>query len=657
MPPPFSEPLDRRVLLAVTPGPEFRVNTFTTNDQLYPATAMDADGDFVIVWESQGQDDMPSLSQGIYGQRYNAAGSPVGGEFLVNTTTAGAQTLPAVAMSPGGAFVVAWEGGDAAVQKGVFARRYDAAGVPQGGEFLVNTTTANQQENPTVAMDADGDFVIAWQSFGQDHPLPGTDYGVYAQRFNAAGVKQGGEFLVNQFTQDHQYFPSAGMDHAGNFVIAWHSIHQGPGDTSQVYARRYGADGAAVTGEFRVSTRFDTSTNASNPSVAMDADGDWAVAWTSVGPEPQGALGVLVKRYGAAGGALFTEVLANTQPGRNQRLPSVATGAGGDFVVVWESDETVPTSGPVCIWGQRFTAGGARIEGNFQVNVSVTGGQPLPSVATDDAGDFIAAWNTYGLDSAATVRRGGVYGRLYSEPHAPRATQVYVRSSVWPAAFLDYIQAQGLGHGDFGYAVGGGAGQLADLPWTNLNRISVSFDADVQVDAGDLSLRGVNIANYPVASFSYNSGTHTGTWTLANTIGTDKVLLDVDGDSASAVRAAGGGQVLDGEWTTGRNFPSGDGSAGGDFRFRIDVLPGNVNRAGSVLAEDFSAVKARFFRSTTNPGSGPNPYSIFHDVDGSGAILADDFSGVKARFFTTLPASEPALSLSPKNRRILHEAF
>ena len=73
----------------------------------------------------------------------------------------------------------------------------------------------------------------------------------------------------------------------------------------------------------------------------------------------------------------------------------------------------------------------------------------------------------------------------------------------------------------------------------------------------------------------------------------------------------------------------------------MDVLPGNVNRTGSVLADDFSAVKARFFRSTTAPGTGSTAYTVFHDVDGSGAILADDFSAVKARFFTSLPGPEP----------------
>ncbi len=51
------EKLEGRALMAVTPlGGEFRVNTFTTNSQTNPATAMDADGDTIVVWHSSGQD-------------------------------------------------------------------------------------------------------------------------------------------------------------------------------------------------------------------------------------------------------------------------------------------------------------------------------------------------------------------------------------------------------------------------------------------------------------------------------------------------------------------------------------------------------------------------------------------------------------------------
>jgi len=53
-------------------------------------------------------------------------------------------------------------------------------------------------------------------------------------------------------------------------------------------------------------------------------------------------------------------------------------------------------------------------------------------------------------------------------------------------------------------------------------------------------------------------------------------------------------------------------------------------------------VKQKFFSGASNPGSGASAYSIFHDVNGSGSILADDFSAVKSRFFNTLPGGVPA---------------
>ena len=75
-----------------------------------------------------------------------------------------------------------------------------------------------------------------------------------------------------------------------------------------------------------------------------------------------------------------------------------------------------------------------------------------------------------------------------------------------------------------------------------------------------------------------------------------------------------------------------------------------------MLANDFSEVKRKFFASTSNPGTGPGAYSVFHEVNGSGSILANDFSAVKSRFFNTLPSPEPAGSdlskLGPTARRL-----
>ena len=210
-------------------------------------------------------------SNGIYAQRYNAAGVATGSEFQVNTYTTGGQNSPSVAMDSDGDFVVAWhsfaQDGD---NNGIFAQRYDAAGVATGSEFQVNTYTTLGQRRPSVAMDAEGDFVVAWESNGQD----GDSYGVFAQRYAATGVAQGSEFQVNTYTTSFQRDPSVAIDSEGDFVVVWESFQDGDG--SGVYAQNYNAAGAPQGIEFRVNTY--TSRNQFSPSVAMDAAGGFVVA-------------------------------------------------------------------------------------------------------------------------------------------------------------------------------------------------------------------------------------------------------------------------------------------------------------------------------------------------------------------------------------------
>jgi hypothetical protein len=168
---------------AQTPaGTEFSVNTYTTNNQRNPSIGMDSDGDFVIALNSSGQD---GSNNGVYAQRYNSAGAPQGTEFLVNTYTASDQRNPSIGMDSDsdGDFVIAWQSRNQDGSAfGVYAQQYNSAGAPQGTEFLVNTYTTSYQYNPSVGMDNDGDFVIAWESYGQD----GSGWGVYAQRYAAA---------------------------------------------------------------------------------------------------------------------------------------------------------------------------------------------------------------------------------------------------------------------------------------------------------------------------------------------------------------------------------------------------------------------------------------------------------------------------------------
>src|SRR5207248_10533405 len=113
-------------------------------------------------WQSNGQD---GSGWGIYARRYNSSGTALGNEFRVTTTTNGNQDQPSVAMAPDGRIVIAWrDDGHGNNKADVWAQRYTSAGVAAGSEFLVNSVTPDSQDQPSVAMDGSGNFVIVWRT-------------------------------------------------------------------------------------------------------------------------------------------------------------------------------------------------------------------------------------------------------------------------------------------------------------------------------------------------------------------------------------------------------------------------------------------------------------------------------------------------------------
>jgi hypothetical protein len=404
------EALERRALLSLTPeGDEFRANSFTASQQNAAAIAVDADGDFVLAWQSYAQD---GSNYGIFAQRYNAAGVGQGAEFRVNTFTAGSQRFADVAMDADGDFVITWDSpAQDGSSTGIYGRRYNSAGVAQGSEFRVNTFTTGEQLLPAVAMDASGDFVVAWQGVGS-----GDDYGVYAQRYNALGTAQGGEFRVNTFTTGSQRNLALAMDADGDLVIAWTSSAQDPDGSSGVYARRYDLAGAAQGGEFRVNTT--TPGNQKLPAVALDASGDFVVAWTS-------AYDIFAQRYNAAGLAQGGELRANTFTGGFQDSAAAGMDADGNFLITW-TDGAFGNGqeGSLGVYAQYFNAAGAPQGGELRVNTFTTGNQSTPDVAMESDGDAVVAWQSNGQDGSGY----GVYAQRYAGPDtvAPVVVDVFV---------------------------------------------------------------------------------------------------------------------------------------------------------------------------------------------------------------------------------------
>ncbi|MGB8814008.1 MAG: hypothetical protein WCC57_12575, partial [Paracoccaceae bacterium] len=256
-------------------GSEFRINTATISQQNAATLTALADGRFVAVWVDGSGTGADTSATAVRAQFFNADGSKAGGEFLVNTTTAGFQNEPTVTSLADGRFVIAWtdssaSGGDTS-GNALRAQIYNSNGTRSGGEFLANTTTLNSQYTSSITALADGSFVLAWQDTSGVGDTSGT--GIRGQHFSANGVKLGAEFLINTTTINHQLEPSITALADGGYVVAWTDYSMTGADTSNtaIRAQVFNATGAKLGAEFVVNSL--TWGGQYNASVAALTDG------------------------------------------------------------------------------------------------------------------------------------------------------------------------------------------------------------------------------------------------------------------------------------------------------------------------------------------------------------------------------------------------
>lgn len=228
-------------------GLEFQVNTFVGDSQTNPTVAAWPDGRFVIAWQSKNQIDNNDIYFQLFHADGTAAGSETHANTRVTYKSQGSPAVSVDRIS--GNFVITWDdqskqGGDADLT-GVFAKIFNAKGDSITSDFLVNSTTYSVQNHQNVAFAPDGNsFVITWGSSTQD--VPGTSpYGAYGQLFSPGGQKIGPEFLVNTWTDGNQDEPVPVFLNNTDFVVIWESRSQAsrnqytqePDSSSGVYAQ------------------------------------------------------------------------------------------------------------------------------------------------------------------------------------------------------------------------------------------------------------------------------------------------------------------------------------------------------------------------------------------------------------------------------------
>ncbi len=378
---------------------DVQVNAYTTGDQRSPAVAVDAEGNAVVVWGSDGSSGNDTSAASVQAQLYDGDGAPMGDEFQVNTYTTGNQHYPSVARMASGEFIIVWgsdgSSGDDNSIASIQGQRFAADGAPVGGEFQVNDHTTGAQFHSSVAVDAKGDFVVAWLSASS----PGNDTSgssVQGRRFASSGLPIDSQFQINTYTTFDQRNVDLAMADAGEFVVVWRARDFDDGDYLyySIHARRYASDGSPAGPNFGVNSY--STLDQFTPAVSMDSAGNFVVVWSSY---------YLYGQRFAADGSQLGDQFEIELDHFSRSYPVVAMNAGGEFIVTWhdyDSDGTDTSSRHVR--AKRYDSFGNLIAGPFQVNTYTPNRQQYAEVAIDDAGDFVIVWESKG--SSATDADG-----------------------------------------------------------------------------------------------------------------------------------------------------------------------------------------------------------------------------------------------------------
>lgn len=395
---------------------ETQVNVTTIGVQNDPSIAAFADGGYVLCWTDASGTGADASGTGIRLRIMDASGLPASGEILVNTSVAGAQNAASITVLANGNILVTWTDASLTADpsaQGIRAQILSPTGSKIGGELLVNTITAGGQTAPTVTALADGGFVVGWTDTSGTRPDT-SGSAIYGQVFSSEGLKLGASFLFNTVTSNNQSAPSLSALASGGFVGTWvdRSTLGGDNSGSSIKAQLFDAAGLKVGGEFLVNA---TTTGAQDqPVVATLAGGRLVIAWRDAsGIGDVSASGIRAQVFSADGVAIGSEILVNDYTLNSQAFPTVTATEDGGFAIAWQDNSLL--SDDVSGYGiraQMFDADGTKQGVDFVMNAAIVGNQTTPAIVGLAGGGIAAAW----ADSAKTAgdQDGGVQTRVFT---------------------------------------------------------------------------------------------------------------------------------------------------------------------------------------------------------------------------------------------------
>ncbi len=301
---------------------------------------------------------------------------------------------------------------------------------PNGVQYPLVGQLPGDQTKPQVAVNRHGGYVV-WQ----DNVTDSQGLGISARRLDPNFSGDRNVFRVNEGNEGDQENPQVVLLRDGGAVFVWQSGVMGQQD---IHARFIGADNTFTTGDITVNTYRDGQQ--ADPVVASLNDGSIVVVWSS--HEQDGSMqGLFGQRLDASGQKLGEEFQVSQVSQWNQRQPSLAPLANGNYVVTWinETGSDVIGAFQVTVQGRLFGSNGPA--GNeFQVNGG-TNVCSTPSVAGMTNGGFMVAW---AQQTAAHTGNGwDIYSRAFDSAGTPRNFGPRINAETYGDQYLPRVAGGG----------------------------------------------------------------------------------------------------------------------------------------------------------------------------------------------------------------------
>lgn len=371
----------------------------------------------------------------------SAALSPSGLPSLVSPNDGRDHLNPDVALDSAGNAVVVWQSLSATTGYDIYAQRYDAQGHPLGAAFVVNAYTAGDQRRPSVAMDDMGNFIVAWEGPGNGTDPAGAQVydtqNIWGRRFNANGTSRStGDLALNRSAAGSQFAPQLAVDASGDYVVAWYG--EVPGDSAGVAFARFNSSGLSLSPADQLPYDPASPGSQNRPSIAMTPVGAFAISWdTEIDDLVSGSISyaVATHRYSSAGVSESSDTIATGSAGV-LRESALSFDTAGALFVVWVERNVSETGGT--IWLRRFPPGGGSAGLPQQLSPATLADRYSPSLVVDGAGALVALWGDATTVSSGSIV--GVAARELDTLGQPQEAEFYPALPA-PAGTLEHLAA------------------------------------------------------------------------------------------------------------------------------------------------------------------------------------------------------------------------